>query len=316
MSVHFPHPIPTSWYAVAPSSDLAAGEVRPLGYVGRSLVLFRTESGRAGVLDAYCAHLGAHLGIGGEVVDESLQCPFHAWRFDVEGRCTSVPYAKRIPPTARVRHYPTVEQNGFVWMWFDPAGGEPDFEIPELEQIASDDWVETFRHTWTIKTQIQEMGENGVDSAHFPTVHGSAEVPDSDVTEDGPCRKAVQYTHLETSKGRASSVIEVHSIGMGFGFTRFTGICDTVSMNLMTPIDEASTEFSVVFLQRAGAKGQGVARAICRDLEKQVNEDIPIWENKMYRERPILCDGDGPIPAYRRWCAQFYRVHARAATTA
>ena len=29
---------------------------------------------------------------------------------------------------------------------------------------------------------------------------------------------------------------------------------------------------------------------------KQVEEDIPIWENKCYRSEPIfLCDGDGPI---------------------
>ena len=35
-------------------------------------------------------------------------------------------------------------------------------------------------------------------------------------------------------------------------------------------------------------------------------KDFPIWENKVYRERPLLCDGDGPIQAFRRWAAQFY----------
>ena len=49
-----------------------------------------------------------------------------------------------------------------------------------------------------------------------------------------------------------------------------------------------------------------VAQAICRDLVRQVGEDIPIWENKLYRESPVLCDGDGPIAGYRRWCMQFY----------
>ncbi len=308
MSVDFPHPVPCGWFAVSASDALADGEVRAIQYVGRALALFRTESGRAQVLDAYCPHLGAHLGQGGRVVAETLQCPFHAWRFETDGRCAGVPYSERIPTSARVRHFPTIEQNGFVWMWFDPEGGPPEFELPELSEFASPEWVESFRHTWVVRTQIQEMGENGVDSAHFPTVHGSVEVPESEVSVDGPYRKAVQYTHLNTSKGRASNIIEVHSIGMGFGFTRFTGICDTVSMNLMTPIDAESTEFTVVFLQRAGAQGEGVARAICRDLEKQVNEDIPIWENKLYRARPVLCDGDGPITEYRHWCAQFYRA--------
>jgi hypothetical protein len=43
---------------------------------------------------------------------------------------------------------------------------------------------------------------------------------------------------------------------------------------------------------------------------KQLNEDIPIWENKRYLERPLLCDGDGPIAEFRRWCLQFYSPQA------
>ena len=34
--------------------------------------------------------------------------------------------------------------------------------------------------------------------------------------------------------------------------------------------------------------------------------DLPIWNNKIHRPRPILCDGDGPILAYRQWFEQFY----------
>ena len=42
------------------------------------------------------------------------------------------------------------------------------------------------------------------------------------------------------------------------------------------------------------------------EIVRQVEYDIPIWENKIYREDPILCDGDGPISKYRRWFEQFY----------
>ena len=37
-----------------------------------------------------------------------------------------------------------------------------------------------------------------------------------------------------------------------------------------------------------------------------VEDDIPIWSNKRHRERPLLCDGDGPIPDFRRYFSQFY----------
>ena len=39
-------------------------------------------------------------------------------------------------------------------------------------------------------------------------------------------------------------------------------------------------------------------------------EDIAIWENKKYRTRPILCDGDGDVGGLRRWYQKFYQPQA------
>lgn len=306
MSVDFPHPIPSGWFPVSSSQEISAGAIRRLDCLDRELVLLRTRSGFARVFDAYCPHLGAHLGVGGKLVQDRIVCPFHGWRFDDTGACVEVPYARRIPAGARIRSHPTEELNGFVWVWHDAEGRPPFFDIPPLPQFDSPDWVETFRKTWRIRSPIQEMGENGVDSAHFLAVHGALSVPASEVTSDGALRRAIQYTEVETSKGPAKNVIEVNSFGLGFGYTRFTGICDTISLNGMTPIDTETTDLTVVFLQPRESKHRGIARAICQDLEKQVEEDIPIWEHKRYREAPALCDGDGPIAEYRRWCRQFY----------
>ena len=45
---------------------------------------------------------------------------------------------------------------------------------------------------------------------------------------------------------------------------------------------------------------------LVEEIVRQVGHDIPIWENKIYRDDPILCDGDGPIAKYRKWFKQFY----------
>jgi len=34
--------------------------------------------------------------------------------------------------------------------------------------------------------------------------------------------------------------------------------------------------------------------------------DIEIWENKVYLDKPTLAKGDGPIHRMRRWYRQFY----------
>ena len=55
-------PMPFGWFAMCYSDELAVGQVKPLRYFGRDLVAWRGEDGQARVLDAYCAHLGAHMG--------------------------------------------------------------------------------------------------------------------------------------------------------------------------------------------------------------------------------------------------------------
>ena len=66
MSYRFPFPpYPDGWFQVAYSDDVGPGQVVPLSYFGRELVLFRDESQNAHVLDAYCPHLGAPSHPGG-----------------------------------------------------------------------------------------------------------------------------------------------------------------------------------------------------------------------------------------------------------
>jgi len=64
MGVGIDLPIPFGWFAVAYSKDLEPGDVVPTFLFDQHQVLFRTESGDARMIDAFCPHLGAHLGEG------------------------------------------------------------------------------------------------------------------------------------------------------------------------------------------------------------------------------------------------------------
>ena len=85
--------------------------MKPLHYLGRDLVAWRDAEGEPHVMDAYCPHLGAHLGYGGRVEGCELVCPFHWWRFDADGCNTQVPYDGSSNPAARIHTYPTAERN-------------------------------------------------------------------------------------------------------------------------------------------------------------------------------------------------------------
>lgn len=53
------------------------------------MVVFRGWNGQVYVLEAYCAHIGGNLGIGGKVRDiNCIECPFHGWIYDgATGQC-------------------------------------------------------------------------------------------------------------------------------------------------------------------------------------------------------------------------------------
>ena len=42
------------------------------------------------------------------------------------------------------------------------------------------------------------------------------------------------------------------------------------------------------------------------EIKRQLEQDVVIWEKKVYMPRPMLAASDGPILKYREWYRQFY----------
>ena len=189
-------PIPNGWFAVAFSRDLLKGEVKRIRYFDQELVLFRTRSGQARVLDAYCAHLGAHLAEGGRVVGENIACPFHAWQYDGSGQCVEIPYCKKIPPLARVRGWEVTERNQLIFVWHHAEGKPPDWQVNEIAELADPDWTEPRSLLLEVAVHIQDMHENNNDPVHFRYVHGNLQVPPAEVRfgEGGRSMHMVSYS--------------------------------------------------------------------------------------------------------------------------
>ncbi len=323
-TVEIPLPMPYGWFHVAFSKDIGPGESKPVFYFDQDLVIFRTESGEAKVVDAYCPHMGAHLGYGireqmgkgAQVIGDSIACPFHGWQFNGEGQCTHIPYATNMPPKiARgepvLKAWRVREMNGSIIVWYHPQDIEPMFEpelVPELADHP-EDWAEPIIHEWQIGTHMQEMGENAVDPAHFMFVHGTNDIPDAEVLDfDGHKRRGFLKTRQPTPRGEIEGSIENANVGPGLSVVRFKGLVETILVATVSPVTSEITRAHYAFYQRQedvdGPKGK-MGRALIANIHQQMEEDRVIWDRKKYFERPLLCDGDGPFAKFRRWYGQF-----------
>jgi phenylpropionate dioxygenase-like ring-hydroxylating dioxygenase large terminal subunit len=298
------------------------GATKAFVCAGRELVAFRGWDNTVRVLDAHCPHLGTNLGHGARVVGDKLECPFHGWRIDGQGRCAHIPYASKIPPGARIRSWPARECNGLVMMYHDAEGRAPDWEPPVLEEYGSPEWT-PFRPgpRAVLRTHPQELMENGVDTAHLGFLHRRQvrEVSTDSFEVRGPMaihRAAQSYTHpalraLGISLPPGTLTLHFHGLGLLVVWVGFRlGVeIDLLTVLAFRPIDDEHTD--VVTLQSLRAPlGARLNRLALGWTIKQTGaalaEDIGILEHKRYLPAPSLCAGDDLIGRFRRWARQFY----------
>jgi phenylpropionate dioxygenase-like ring-hydroxylating dioxygenase large terminal subunit len=107
---------PNRWYMIAKSSDVADSLVAREIWQ-KPVVLFRS-AGIIRALEDRCPHRLVRLSHG-RIIDGGIECAYHGWRFDADGRCTYIPHlaAKPVLPDCAVRSFPVIERDGFVWIY-------------------------------------------------------------------------------------------------------------------------------------------------------------------------------------------------------
>ena len=320
------HPtvIPFGWYFVAYSDELKARELCVTACFGQEWVLFRDEQGSVGMIDPYCPHLGAHIGFGGKVDGELVRCPFHAWGFDAGGYCRDVPYAKKMPPVLKagpvLKSLPIVECNKIIWAWYHPGEVGPIWSVDSFPETMSSDWIEYEKFEFEIDTSIQDVIENSIDYAHLKYVHGHTSTLFGKTRHDGIYRHVNIGADMPVvgPDGKQDSChysIELIQKGPGQHTVRYWRETELLMMFLMTPVTNEKTILRFAFTHQKYREDSYEYKAVkALMLEKLgahgnlngVHADIPIWNNKIYRKQPLLCDGDGPIMQYRSWFKQFY----------
>src|SRR5690606_7597358 len=177
--------------------------------------------------------------------------------------------------------------------WYHPEDVDPLWEIPEVPEFNDPEhFTELVHRDFIINAAWQELAENGVDSAHFRYVHNTEITPTLDSYEtDGYTTRMRSTQKFPTPRGVVDGRIDADTFGPGFGVVRFSGIVDTVNLGCNTPIaaDKCHLRFNFT-VRRLGdeAATSSVGEAFVTEVCKQVQEDIPIWENKAYIPKPAL----------------------------
>jgi 3-ketosteroid 9alpha-monooxygenase subunit A len=331
----FPHSgYPSGWFQVAWAAELAPGDVRPIHYFGRELVLYRTNSGSYHVIDAYCPHMGAHLGHGGCVESDNLVCPFHGWSWGPDGRNVMVPSIGERTDRRRLTTWTSTVANGIVYVWFDEKGRGPLWDGPtDLPGVAEGRRHDVFPNcsrVWrNARMRPQYVPENNIDLDHLRWIH-RAEGPLEllEFGEDGyffRVKNRIIYGYGKestrlTPHGPIEVDVEAELWGLGFQYTFFRVPDDAVSIQAQTPVDEIHCDMFqtvVVYCSEGCAPGDqptGMAAARVREQLVQIERDIPIWENMKYLRNAALTRTEAkPMVALRRWAERFYAADSRLA---
>jgi nitrite reductase/ring-hydroxylating ferredoxin subunit len=317
---------PTGWFIVAFGSDLAAGQVKRAHYFGEELVLFRTSSGQVHVLDAYCQHLGANLGVGGEVEGENIVCPWHGWRWRGDGTNALIPYSKiGCKNNVRIRSYPSVEWYGFILAWHERHGRAPYWQPPVLPELETDEYYPLHPHTQMlnrVKVHPQMIIENAADPYHVQYVHKAANPATTASFEvSGYHLHATVNAHFGggraktwlTPNGPVDAKIIYDNYSLGLGVVRFpSDLVATVQVTGQTPVDEDYTDYfyTQASVREPGDTGDVPSGRAARFLALQqevIKQDFFTWENMKYLEKPNLAPEEAhDYAALRRWAHRFY----------
>lgn len=157
------------WYIVAESHELKKNEVISRCILGEWLAIFRNEAGVVSVLQDQCLHRTAQISRG-QVVNGHLQCPYHGWTYDQEGKVVNIPSMGPTfkPGSKCAKKYEVIEQENYIYTRLSSENADiKPFAMPCHGKAG----YTTIRLQHTFKNNVTNCAENFVDIPHTTFVH-------------------------------------------------------------------------------------------------------------------------------------------------
>ena len=123
-----------------------------------------------GALTEACPHRGVSLYFGRNE-EHGLRCPYHGWKFDIEGRCVdqpTEPAGKDFKRKVRARAYPCRDVNRMVWIYMG-TGDPPEFPMHEVNTL--EESCVAPPHIMMEEANWMQNLEGDLDSVHLDFLH-------------------------------------------------------------------------------------------------------------------------------------------------
>lgn len=157
-----------SWYFALHSHELKKKSIVSVTLCQQRIAFFRGDDGRVRAIDAFCPHMGVDLSLG-KVMGNEVQCFFHHWRFNGNGKCTQIPASPTISPRAELKSWAVREKYGLIWVFPDSTA---DFELPEVMALEGKEVRAITGKSFSRLCHHHINMINGIDPQHLRTVHG------------------------------------------------------------------------------------------------------------------------------------------------
>ncbi|MFI1198083.1 aromatic ring-hydroxylating dioxygenase subunit alpha [Streptomyces sp. NPDC020883] len=330
------------WFCAVRGADLARpGAFRTVRVGRESVLITRNRAGRLRAFLNICRHRGAQLctAEAGEV-RRNLQCPYHAWTYDLDGRLVAAPNLQKMPDVDRTERglvpVPLREWLGYAWVCL--ADDPPSFEdtvigaaVERLGDAAALDRYRTEtlalgrRIGYDVRANWKLIVENFMECYHCATIHPEL----TDVLPEFADGFAAQYYvghGAEFAPEAAGFTVDGSA-----GFGRLPGIDDSqdrryyavtvrpqvfvnlvpdhVILHRMFPLaaDRTLVECDWLYLPEVVDSGADVAKSV--ELFHRVNaQDFdacertqPAMDSRAYRDGGVLVPSEHHIGGFHAW---------------
>jgi len=157
------------WHPVGCSEEVTS-KPRRTKVLGEELLLYRTESGEAVLMQLRCAHRSLALDYG-RIEGDGIRCPYHGWLYDKSGQCLEQPAepdGSSFHAKIKLKTYRTQEVSGLVFGYMGPGPAPllPLYDVLRWNHGVKNILVQYVHANWM--NQI----ENIVDISHLAWLHG------------------------------------------------------------------------------------------------------------------------------------------------